>query len=64
MEPAGIPGTLFERQVVSGEARARRAGWWGPFASGALGHEHQQGRDRPRDGAPPLGGRETVRVSR
>ena len=36
MEAAGILGALYERQIVSGEARARHAGW-GPFASGAVG---------------------------
>ncbi|MDE0393972.1 MAG: TonB-dependent receptor, partial [Gammaproteobacteria bacterium] len=35
-EPPDILGTLFERQIVSGEARARHARW-GPFASGAVG---------------------------
>jgi len=35
-EPPDILGTLFERQIASGEARARHAGW-GPFASGAVG---------------------------
>ena len=35
-EPPAILGTLFERQITSGEARARHAGW-GPFASGAVG---------------------------
>ncbi len=35
-EPPNILGTLFERQIASGEARARHAGW-GPFASGAVG---------------------------
>ena len=35
-EPPDILGTLFERQILSGEARARHAGW-GPFASGAVG---------------------------
>ena len=36
MEPPDILGTLYEREIVSGEARARHAGW-GPFASGAFG---------------------------
>ena len=35
-EPPNILGTLFERQIASGEARARHAAW-GPFASGAVG---------------------------
>ena len=35
-EPPDILGTLFERQIASGEARARHTGW-GPFASGAVG---------------------------
>ena len=35
-EPPDILGTLFERQIASGEVRARHAGW-GPFASGAVG---------------------------
>ena len=35
-EPPDILGTLFERQIASGEARARHAEW-GPFASGAVG---------------------------
>ncbi|MDE2871852.1 MAG: TonB-dependent receptor [Gemmatimonadota bacterium] len=35
-ESATILGTVFERQIASGEARARHAGW-GPFASGAVG---------------------------
>jgi len=35
-EPPDILGTLFERQIANGEARARHAGW-GPFASGAVG---------------------------
>ena len=35
-EPPDILGTLFERQIASGEARARHPGW-GPFASGAVG---------------------------
>ena len=35
-EPPDILGTLFERQIASGEARGRHAGW-GPFASGAVG---------------------------
>ena len=35
-ETATILGTVFERQVASGEVRARHAGW-GPFASGAVG---------------------------
>ena len=35
-ERPDILGTLFERQIASGEARARHAGW-GPFASGAVG---------------------------
>ncbi|MDE0084063.1 MAG: TonB-dependent receptor [Gammaproteobacteria bacterium] len=35
-EPPDILGTLFERQIVSEEARARHARW-GPFASGAVG---------------------------
>ncbi|MYG21285.1 MAG: TonB-dependent receptor [Gemmatimonadetes bacterium] len=35
-EPPSILGTLFERQIASGEARARHAAW-GPFASGAVG---------------------------
>ena len=35
-EPPDILGTLFERQIASGEARARHAGW-GPFASGVVG---------------------------
>ena len=35
-EPPDILGTLFERQIASGEARVRHAGW-GPFASGAVG---------------------------
>ena len=35
-EPPDILGTLFERQIASGEARARHA-QWGPFASGAVG---------------------------
>ena len=36
MEPPDILGALYEREIVSGEARARHAGW-GPFASGAVG---------------------------
>ena len=35
-ETTTILGTVFERQIASGEARARHAGW-GPFASGAVG---------------------------
>ncbi len=35
-EPPAILGTIFERQIASGEARVRHAGW-GPFASGAVG---------------------------
>ncbi len=35
-EPPDILGTLFERKIASGEARARHAGW-GPFTSGAVG---------------------------
>ena len=35
-ESTTILGTVFERQIASGEARARHAGW-GPFASGAVG---------------------------
>ena len=35
-EPPAILGTLFQREVVSGEARARH-GRWGPFTSGAVG---------------------------
>ena len=35
-EPPDILGTLFERRIASGEARARHAAW-GPFASGAVG---------------------------
>ena len=36
MESAGILGALYERQIASGEARARHARW-GPFTSGAIG---------------------------
>ena len=36
MEPPDILGAQYEREIVSGEARARHAGW-GPFASGAVG---------------------------
>ena len=36
VESSGILGALFERQIVSGEARARH-GRWGPFTSGAVG---------------------------
>ena len=36
MESSGILGALYERQIVSGEARARH-GRWGPFTSGAVG---------------------------
>ncbi len=35
-ESTTILGTVFERQIASGEARARHAGW-GPFTSGAVG---------------------------
>ncbi len=36
MESPEILGARFERQILSGEARARHARW-GPFASGAIG---------------------------
>ncbi|MCY3699883.1 MAG: TonB-dependent receptor [Gemmatimonadetes bacterium] len=36
MEPPDILGAQYDREIVSGEARARHAGW-GPFASGAFG---------------------------
>ena len=36
VESSGILGALFEREIVSGEARARH-GRWGPFTSGAVG---------------------------
>ena len=36
VETSGILGARFDRQIVSGEARARH-GRWGPFTSGAVG---------------------------
>ena len=36
IESSGILGALYEREIVSGEVRARHARW-GPFASGAIG---------------------------
>ncbi|MDE0258567.1 MAG: TonB-dependent receptor [Gammaproteobacteria bacterium] len=36
MEPPDILGAQYDREIVSGEARARHAGW-GPFAAGAVG---------------------------
>ena len=35
-ESSGILGAMYEREIVSGEARARH-GRWGPFTSGAIG---------------------------
>ena len=36
MESSGILGARYEREIVSGEARARH-GRWGPFTTGAIG---------------------------